>query len=115
MNSATPTYRNDQMPKRITKALLKRLRACESGIAAFAVVFPRGVALTPEALQIAFDADLGLSYLAYILGCYRDTDYAAISALHWQCVEGEITDKAKWRGGRRVGRDAILRMLEAQK
>ena len=108
----TSDYR---LPKRITANILRRLRACEEGIKAFAAVFPRGASVTPEMLHMAFEAGLDLDFLSFVLGCKKPSHYDAISALHQQYREREITRETKCRAGRQIGLDAILRELEAQK
>ena len=105
----------NKIPKRITKTLLKRLGDCKEGIAAFVAVFPKGVAMTPETLQVAFDAELDLDFLSVLLGCYQYRDNVAISALYRQYDRDEITWDELMRRRRRIGTEAILWALEAQK
>ena len=105
---------SNKVPRRITQALLRRLDACEDGITAFLKVFPVGVVVTPETLQVAFDAELDLDFLAFLLGCKQPSDYDATSDLHWRYREKEFTYETMRRAVRQIGLDALLQALETQ-
>ena len=74
--------------KRITKTLLRRLKACPEQVETFAKLFPRGAEVTEENALKADKAGLDVNWLAYkVLTFPAWEQYQAAIAQAWKQLE----------------------------